>query len=217
MSHTPVGDEMTELAALHAVGALDPEEARAFERHVAEGCDACAEELREFESVAALLARSAPPVEPPASVREKLLSRAAEDRRGRHAAGKPSDAPSQFVGASEFLVVRKSEGEWAETSDPGVFVKLLFVDKERDTVTTLVRIEPGARIPAHRHLGVEQCLVLEGDMRAGAAVLHAGDFNCAMPDTIHEEIYSETGALLLIVAPESYEVLGRVGEGLPQL
>lgn len=210
MSHTAAHEEMRELAALYALGALPPEEARIFEEHLAEGCATCAEELREYESVAAELALTATPAAPPAGARERLLARVSEEKGGRD--GGAESAPSRFKGASDFLVVRAAEGEWVETADPGVFVKLLFVDKERDTVTTLVRLDPGASIPAHRHLGVEQCLVVEGVMRSGETILRAGDFNCAMKGSIHEEIYAEQGALLLIVSPESYEVLGQGGE-----
>ena len=215
MSHTAAHEEMRELAALYALGALPTEEARAFEHHLSEGCERCAAELSEYESVAAQLALTTTPAAPPSALRERLLARVSEEPRGGDA--QSSVVPSQFTGASDFLIVRAGEGEWTETADPGVFIKLLFVDKERDTVTTLVRLSPGASISPHRHRGVEQCLVLEGDMRSGETVLHAGDFNCAMRGSVHGKIYTERGALLLIVAPESYEALGRGGEQLPQL
>jgi hypothetical protein len=43
-------------------------------------------------------------------------------------------------------------------------------------------------------------------LRSGGAVNFSGDYLCAQPGTIHEQLTSEQGALLLIVAPESYEV-----------
>ena len=212
MSHTSAHEELKELAALYALGALETAEARDFERHLAQGCEACAAELRDFEGVAAHLALASAPARPPADAREKLLSRitAAEEEDTRRPVASPegTSAPDALAGASDLLVVRRDAGEWEETSDPGVFVKMLFTDREHETVTRLVRLDPGARIPSHRHLGYEQCLVVEGVMRAGELSLRAGDFNCSAPGTIHEEIYTEEGALLLIVAPESYEVLG---------
>src|SRR2546421_12859 len=48
------------------------------------------------------------------------------------------DAPHANV-PSDFLIVRAGEGEWRETEDRGVSFKLLFVDRERATVTTLLR------------------------------------------------------------------------------
>ena len=55
----------------------------------------------------------------------------------------------------------------ATTGDAGVAFKLLYTDRERGTFTTLVRMDAGASIPAHRHLGVEQCLVIDGDLAIG--------------------------------------------------
>ena len=120
-------------------------------------------------------------------------------------------APPQSPGAHDFLVVRSGEGRWKKTPDDGVFVKVLFVDKDRDTVTTLVRMEPGASIPRHRHRGAEQCLVLEGDVRSGAYAMTAGDFNCSLRGSVHDELTTEHGALLFIVSPESYELLEHHG------
>jgi anti-sigma-K factor RskA len=57
-----------ELAAGFALGALEPDEEQAFQRHL-EGCPACKESMREFEEVTASLAFATPAVEPPASLR----------------------------------------------------------------------------------------------------------------------------------------------------
>ena len=196
MSHTTADEEAAGRAALHALGALEGEEAREFERHVAAGCEACAAELREFEAVVADLGQAAPEAEPPAGVRERLLALVA---------GGGTNVRGESPG---FLVVRAGEGEWRPTGDPGVSFKLLYADQGAGTVTTLVRMEPGSRIRSHRHLGVEQCLVLEGDVRSGAVGMTAGDFNCSMPGSVHEELISDGGALLLLVSPESYEPVG---------
>ncbi|MDT7778764.1 MAG: hypothetical protein QOC99_1276 [Acidobacteriota bacterium] len=233
MSHTTTDEEMTGQAALYALGALDSSEARAFEEHLKEGCQTCAAELREFESVASDLGLAAPQAEPPANVRARLLALVSE-REGAGAAGEsgtetacasnltedatsdgsnlsdiaPADGPNlRRDTAAGFLVVRAGEGKWFETKDAGISYKLLFADRERGTFTTLVRMEAGARIPRHRHLGVEQCLVLEGDVRSGVVEMLAGDFNCSLPGSIHDELRTEKGALLLIVSPEHYEVV----------
>jgi anti-sigma factor ChrR (cupin superfamily) len=187
-------------AALYALGSLEEEEARAFEAHVASGCDACAKELREFESVVASLGLGASAAEPHARARACLLERVSADAVDESGA-------VDLTGAAGFLVVRSGEGRWLPTGEAGVSFKLLYEDKERGTYTTLVRMEPGASIPAHRHLGVEQCLVLEGDLSAGGVGMSAGDFNCSLPGSVHEELMTKGGALFLIVGPERYEVL----------
>ena len=215
MSHTTVDEEAAGRAALYALGALEGDEAREFEEHLAAGCDACAAELREFEGVAEYLGLAAPEAEPPAGARARLLALVSGERGGGESGADVShgeahdDAPSLLRGdAPGFLVLRAGEGEWRPTDDTGVSFKLLFADRERGTLTTLVRMEPGSRIRSHRHLGIEQCLVLEGDVRSGAIGMSAGDFNCSMPGSVHEELVSEAGALLLLVSPERYEPLG---------
>ena len=73
------------LAAVYALGALDGEERREFEAHLAQGCAQCAATLSQHEETLAALARSAPPMVPPPEVREALLARigAAAQRRER--------------------------------------------------------------------------------------------------------------------------------------
>ena len=202
MNHTTVDEEAAGRAALYALGALEEDEAREFEEHLAAGCAACAAELREFETVARDLCLAAPEAEPPAGVRARLLALVSEERGGT-GPNLPGDD------ASGFLVLRAGEGRWHPTDDAGVSFKLLYADRERGTITTLVRMEPGSRIRSHRHLGVEQCLVLEGDVRSGAIGMTAGDFNCSLPGSVHEELVSDNGALLLLVSPEQYEPLER--------
>jgi anti-sigma factor ChrR (cupin superfamily) len=222
MSHTTTttDEDLAGQAALYALGTLDAAEARAFEQHVAAGCEACAAELRASEETVAQLAFGASPATPPAGVRARLLALASADadsaaptgrdtatRTGGDTASRTERDSASRAGASNFIVLRAGEGEWIETQDAGVSYKLLFADDARGTFTTLVRMEPGARIQAHRHLGVEQCLVLEGDVRTGDIAMKAGDFNCSLPGSVHEELITDAGALLLIVSPERYEVV----------
>lgn len=184
MKHSVADDEIREQLALYALGALSQQEARAIENHLAEGCEVCAFELQPFESLVQALGFAAPPASPPAGVREKLLS-ALEDETA-------SDEAKHYS-------LRANEGQWLETAE-GVFEKHLFTDKRRGTVTTLIRMSPGIKLPSHRHLGLEECLVLEGDFHVGNEEFGPGDYRCAMAGTIDETPFSINGALLLIVS-----------------
>lgn len=65
-------DEMVVLAPAYVLGALEPDERRAFEAHLAE-CEHCASEVRSFGRVTAGLAQSVPHVTPRAALRDRVL------------------------------------------------------------------------------------------------------------------------------------------------
>lgn len=197
--------EMTERASLYALGALSLWEARAFEEHLEEGCERCAAELQSFEETLNSLAFAAPEREAPAGAREKLQSLVAED------AARPDSKASRRDDSQPLITLRADEGQWYEVAT-GMSVKQLFFDRETGMVTTLLKMEPGTRIPLHRHRGIEQCYVIEGDFHADNQSLGAGDFHCAQAGSIHQPVYTVGGALVLIVAPKDYEVLERQKE-----
>ena len=194
-------EEITERAALYALGQLTAEDALAFERHLARGCEVCTRELRAFEEVCAGLALTASQAEPSIHVRENLISKLSETKQARpvaHASQQPSPAKT--------LTVYATEGEWYELSE-GVFVKELYTDKQKGVVTSLFKMLPGAHAQAHKHLGVEECFILEGDFHVNDSVLGPGDYHRAEEGSIHQQLYSEKGNLLLIISPlEGYQV-----------
>jgi anti-sigma factor ChrR (cupin superfamily) len=201
MNHQAGDETMEEMAALYALGALSQHEARAFEDHLAAGCSACQELVRDFADVTAALALGAPAATPPAATRATLLARLAEETGATYAA---SFAHSSSPPGT--LTIRNGEGEWLET-DTGVFIKRLFADPAKGTVTLLVRMAPGARFPTHRHTGVEECYVLEGDLHTSNHSLGPGDYHCALAGSIHDPIFTTGGSLLLLIQPSHYEVI----------
>ena len=66
-------DALRESTGLYALGALMPDEREAFEAHLVT-CAECAAEVRAFSAVAGALAQAAPQVNPPASLRERILA-----------------------------------------------------------------------------------------------------------------------------------------------
>lgn len=191
MSTCAAEDQMKEHALLYALGTLTQNEARVFEDHLAGGCRACEAELHASEQLTRSLAFSAAEVEPPAHVFERILGFITEDER-------PAPAAPHLPG--QLTTVRRDEGEWFESS-PGVLVKRLFENQETGTFTSLVRMLPGAIGTLHRHPGIEECIILEGDFHVAGSRLGPGDFHIAGTGSLHEKPYSLGGALLLIVGP----------------
>lgn len=76
-------DEWLERAELYALGALDGEELRDFERHLARGCAECEERLDDCRETLARAAASLEPVAPPARVKADLLRRISAESKAR--------------------------------------------------------------------------------------------------------------------------------------
>jgi anti-sigma factor ChrR (cupin superfamily) len=53
---------------------------------------------------------------------------------------------------------------WQQTRYPGVEVKTLLFDRATGLVTSLTRMAPGAVLPDHEHVKIEQTYVLEGSL-----------------------------------------------------
>ena len=65
---------------------------------------------------------------------------------------------------------------WRPTPFPGVEVKVLMQDRETGMMTSLTRLAPGAVLPDHTHVGIEQSFVLEGTLQDGQGACTAGNF-----------------------------------------
>jgi anti-sigma factor ChrR (cupin superfamily) len=181
--HESVTDDIRERASMYALGMLEPLESEAFEQHLA-ACNVCQDEVRAYQTVAVELAFSLPESRPGPLVREQLLSRI-------------SCPP---------VLIRKGKGIWQATPFPGVEVKQLFVDTATGNVTSLVRMSSGAKYPAHRHAGHEQCYVLEGDLAFSDHTLYAGDYEVSAPATDHTPVTTHTGCLLLLTNNQADQV-----------
>jgi len=185
MRHAEPTDEVRELAALYALGALSAEESAGFEAHLAEGCRTCAEEVRELSTVAGLVGVGVPAVAPRPGLRDALLARlAGED--------------------SAWIVVRRDDGEW-QAGGAGLELKYLYRDTIERRYNAIGRLEPGARRASHRHSGVEELYVLAGDIRLHGRVLRVGDYCVAAAGTVHGDMITETGCTFLLVASERDE------------
>lgn len=83
---------------------------------------------------------------------------------------------------SVYLDVAKID--WEPTRFPGVETKTLYRDAS-GRQTTLTRMAPGARLPRHRHVGLEQSYVLEGTLVDDDGACTAGNFVWRHPGSIH--------------------------------
>jgi anti-sigma factor ChrR (cupin superfamily) len=61
-------------------------------------------------------------------------------------------------------VVRAKDQPWQPTRFPGCSIKPLMVEPSSGLATLLFKMEPGAELPDHEHVLIEQTYVLEGSL-----------------------------------------------------
>jgi anti-sigma factor ChrR (cupin superfamily) len=72
------------------------------------------------------------------------------------------------------------------------------------TLSWLLKLLPGGCLPEHDHAdGVEECMVLEGQLRINGIAYACGDYQIAYPGSIHYEVSSDEGALVFLKSPSS--------------
>ena len=110
-------------------------------------------------------------------IKRRLLRRIADDQMARH------------------LTVGADAGEW-QPFGAGLHLKVLH--EAAGIMSYLVRLEPGAELPAHRHPVDEECVVLAGALRIGELRVGAGGFHLGRKDVLHASIRSDEGALIFL-------------------
>jgi anti-sigma factor ChrR (cupin superfamily) len=99
--------------------------------------------------------------------------------------------------ASRFVEVAKLP--WEKTRFPGVEAKTLLIDRDSGLVTSLMKFAPGARLPDHEHVLIEQTYVLEGSLLCGEGECRAGDYVWRPAGSRHEAWAGPEGGLMLAI------------------
>ena len=179
-----IPEDVEALALADSIGALDRDERLELEARLTELSPEEQAQVARLYETAMTVAAAADALEPPAHVRERVLA--------------ATRTPTRYT-------VSGGDADWSESGIPGLRVKVLAVDKVRSLATLLIRAEPGAVYPSHKHHGPEECFVLRGSIVIDGRVLRAGDFHHADEDSDHGEITTTEGAEVLVVgAIEDY-------------
>jgi anti-sigma factor ChrR (cupin superfamily) len=112
-----------------------------------------------------------------ARIKQKLLRRIAAETTERH------------------LTLPEAGAGWQPFGD-GLTIKVLF--ESAGVMSYLLRLAPGAGLPAHRHPIDEECVVIEGEVQIGSLRIGAGGFHLGRKDVLHDRLVSEHGALIYL-------------------
>lgn len=85
--------------------------------------------------------------------------------------------------------------EWEPTRFPGVYTKKLYEDATGKT-TSLTKMDKGAVLPTHRHVGLEQSYVIQGTLVDDDGACTAGNFVWRRPGSVHKA-WSPDGCIVL--------------------
>lgn len=108
------------------------------------------------------------------------------------------------------LTVAAEAGDWQPFME-GVGIKVLH--EGGGVMSYLLRLAPGARLPAHRHPHDEECIVIEGRLRVGTRIeIGPGGYHLAHRGALHAGISSVRGATIFLrgAVPEARDMLGSI-------
>ena len=94
--------------------------------------------------------------------------------------------------------VDPSQMEWQNSQFDKIQMKVLYKDDAIGEMTVLLKWEPGAVLPFHKHPEIEQSYVLEGSFYDHDGICRAGQFVWRKPGSLHET-RSDEGCLLLSI------------------
>jgi quercetin dioxygenase-like cupin family protein len=92
----------------------------------------------------------------------------------------------------------QTKPEWEEVA-PGISCQVLAADTEKDSVTMLVRLEPGTDYPPHCHAGREELHLLHGELWIDDKKLYPGDYNRAEAGSVDHRVWTETGCTCVLL------------------
>ena len=98
-------------------------------------------------------------------------------------------------------LVHVADLPWTPIRFPGCFVKTLLIDPASGLATILLKMEPGAELPDHEHVLLEQTYMLEGRLvdKAGpdqGTAASPGDFIWRPPGSRHAAWTPEGGLMI---------------------
>jgi quercetin dioxygenase-like cupin family protein len=175
--------EHLDLVFLFALQVLSPREMAAAEAQIL-SCEDCRHEVETLRPIVrSFIGWPTDILRPAESLWGRLAKRIASE----------TAAPA-LVPPSEAL----AKPEWEEAA-PGIYVKILARNPEIDSVSMLVRLDPGTDYPAHRHAGTEELHLLHGVLKVDDRTLSPGDFIHAEAGSVDHRVWSETGCTCFLM------------------
>ena len=184
--NSPVGphnEEHLDRVVLLALQALPADEIASAEAQIS-ACEDCRREMETLRPiVSSFVGWSTDLLRPAESLWGRLAKRIASET-----------GTEPFLPALETRI----KPEWEEPA-PGIHVKLLARNVENDTVSLLVRLDPGTGYAGHTHAGIEELHVVHGVLKVDNRTLYPGDFLHSEAGSVDHRVWSLTGCTCFLV------------------
>ena len=180
-------EEFSELMALAALEAVDDEAMLLADAYAATSAE-LEQELAEMRMAVGAIPYGNAPLPVSSDLKSRLFDRIAAEEL--------SSAPAPTM--LPFQAIRSAEMVWQPHPVPGLSISVLHIDQATRQVSSLVRCEPGASYPVHRHAGVEEILMLEGDFICEDRIYGPGDYMLSGVGSIHNLIETRNGCLFFV-------------------
>jgi len=176
-------EEHLDLVFLFALQALPPAEIASVEAQIS-SCKDCQQEIETFRPIVrSFVGWSTDVLRPAESLWSRIANRIATETNTR-----------PFVPPLKAPV----KPDWEEAA-PGIHVKILARNAENDSVSMLVRLDPGTDYPRHTHGGIEELHLLHGILKVDDRTLYPGDFLHSEAGSVDQRVWSETGCTCFLV------------------
>ena len=176
--------EHLDLVFLFVLQALPPHEMASVEAQIS-SCEDCRQEIETLRPIVqSFVGWSTDVLRPAESLWGRLAKRIASE-----------EATRPFVPPLEAPV----KPEWEEAA-PGIYVKILARNAEIESVSMLVRLDPGTDYPAQTHAGIEELHLLHGILKVDDKTLFPGDFIESEAGSVDRRVWSETGCTCFLLA-----------------
>ncbi|PYO52442.1 MAG: hypothetical protein DMD83_25885 [Candidatus Rokuibacteriota bacterium] len=110
-------------------------------------------------------------------------------------------------------IIPVSDLEWQE-HEPGIRMKSLWADPATNRRALMTRIEPGAGLPRHRHVGDELLYVVEGAISDDSGTVTAGNMGYRPNGCVHT-VSTRNGATVLAIITGHIEPTAETGSAPP--
>ena len=109
------------------------------------------------------------------------------------------------------LLIRSDDLEW-RPAFPGAWFKQLRNCEVTGQWTQLLKLDAGASLPPHFHLGAGEFIVLSGELHYASGIARPGDYGFEAMGALHEETSAPVETVLFYVGHGALAMLDENGK-----